>query len=300
MMPGIDFLMGKDVGKISQEKEERANQLRKDVMALIETNFTQIAFDDIYDAEWFKNIEKQLPEEMKRGGVYYTWIENQGKKIPLIIISTIDPKTGAAIAGIQKFGEVTEARYSQAKDAMGGKEWRSDLLYSSTAIVATIDGTTDAIAWYYKGKMIRSIPSFFGMFTDPATKAALANGANYIDVVVNLSYIKNNDYNELKKEISRLVHVARKEQINIVLEASALSRDELEKAVKICIKCKVDFIMTNTGFGSGGATPELVQFLKEIINNKCGIKVAGGITTREEAWNLLRSGASIVATSREV
>ena len=132
------------------------------------------------------------------------------------------------------------------------------------------------------------------------TKRAFANGASYVDVVINLSNIKNNDMGALKREVARLVHLARKEQINIVLETSALSRDEIEKVVKVCTKCKVDYIMTNTGFGNGGATPEAVAMLKEMVNNKCGIKAAGGISTREEVWNLLRSGASLVATSREV
>ena len=131
-------------------------------------------------------------------------------------------------------------------------------------------------------------------------KRAFASGADYIDAAINLSNAKTKNYGALKKEIARMVHIARKQQINIIIETSALDRDEIEKVIKICAKCKVDYIMTNTGFGSGGATPEAVEMLKEIAADKVGIKAAGGITTREQVWALIRSGATLVATSREV
>ena len=131
-------------------------------------------------------------------------------------------------------------------------------------------------------------------------KRALSSGADYIDVAINLSYARNKDTNALKKEISRLVHVARKSQINIIIETSALSREEIEKIIKICARSKVDFVMTNTGFGASGASPESVEMLKELAGDKMGIKAAGGITTREQVWALLRSGATLIATSREV
>jgi len=131
-------------------------------------------------------------------------------------------------------------------------------------------------------------------------KRAFANGADYIDVTINLSNAKNKNYAALKKEISRMVHIARKNQINIIIETSALDRDEIERIIKLCAKSKVDFIMTNTGFGSNGATPEAVEMLKELSGDRMGIKASGGVTTRDQVWALIRSGATLVATSREV
>lgn len=132
------------------------------------------------------------------------------------------------------------------------------------------------------------------------TKHAISCGADYIDVALNLANVKSKDWASVKKEIARMVHVARKIQINIIVELSALGRDEIEKVVKLCAKSKVDFVMTNTGFGSGGVSPESVEFLKNMADGRCGIKASGGVASREEAWNLIRSGANLIATSREI
>ena len=131
-------------------------------------------------------------------------------------------------------------------------------------------------------------------------KRAISCGVDYIDVAINLANVRSKDFGAVKKEVARMVHVARKIQINVIIEVSALSHDEIERVVRICTKSRVDFVMTNTGFGSGGVSPESVEFLKNIADGRCGIKAAGGVSTREEAWNLLRSGANLVATSREI
>ena len=129
---------------------------------------------------------------------------------------------------------------------------------------------------------------------------AFFDGADYIDVVVNMGYVKTGDFSALKKEITRMVRTARRKEINVVLETSALSRDEIEKVCRLCARCKVDAVMTNTGFGSGGTGPEVVEMFANILNGKCKVKAAGGIATKEDVFNVLRAGASIVGTSREV
>lgn len=103
-----------------------------------------------------------------------------------------------------------------------------------------------------------------------------------------------------KKEVSRLVRIARKKQIGIMIESSALNREQLEKLCKICQKCKVDYIYTHTGFGSAGASAEIVQTLVQMLQNKCQVVACGGISSREEAWTMLRAGATQIATSREL
>lgn len=131
-------------------------------------------------------------------------------------------------------------------------------------------------------------------------KHAFFDGADYIDAVINVSLIKKGDFGALKKEISRLVRTARRKEINIVLEASALSREEVEKVCKLCTKCKVDSVMTNTGFGSGGVSAEVVEVFVNSLGKKCGVKAAGGIATKEDAILALRAGATKIGTSREI
>ena len=131
-------------------------------------------------------------------------------------------------------------------------------------------------------------------------KRAFADGADYIDCVINLAFVKNGEYAMLKKEISRMVRCARKHEIKVIIETSALTRDEIEKVCKICVKCKVDYIMTSTGFGAGGACPEIVQVIKSIVSDKIKIKASGGVATKEDVWNLIRAGAERIGTSREV
>lgn len=131
-------------------------------------------------------------------------------------------------------------------------------------------------------------------------KRALNAGADYIDCVINLANVKMGNFVAVKHEISRFVRAARRHEINVIIETSALSRDEIERVCKICAKCKVDNVMTSTGFGSGGASPEVVEVLKQTLNSRCGIKASGGVSSREDALNLLRAGATLIATSREV
>ena len=131
-------------------------------------------------------------------------------------------------------------------------------------------------------------------------KRAFSQGADFVDCVIDLVNVKDGDFSAVKKEISRLVRAARRHEINIVIETSALQRDELERLCKICSKCKVDHVMTSTGFGTSGATPEVVEVMKRSLGSKTKIKAAGGVSSREDVWNLLRAGASRIATSREV
>lgn len=131
-------------------------------------------------------------------------------------------------------------------------------------------------------------------------KKAFVDGADEIDAVVNLSAVKSGNFSLVKNEISRLVRAARKHIVKIIIEVSALNRDEIFRLCKICAKAKVDFVKTSTGFGSGGATPEVVDTLRVALAGKCEIKASGGISTRDEVINLIRAGATRIGTSREI
>ena len=79
-----------------------------------------------------------------------------------------------------------------------------------------------------------------------------------------------------------------------------LSKQEIIKISQLCVKCKIDYVKTSTGFADGGATPEVVEIIKSAVKDKCGIKASGGIQNKVQAVNLLRAGATRIGTSREL
>lgn len=131
-------------------------------------------------------------------------------------------------------------------------------------------------------------------------KHALKQGADEIDVVIAISRVKEGDYLYLRQELLKLRRVCRKSVLKVCIETALLSKQEIEKVSMLCVKCRVDYIMTSTGFAGGGATPEIVEIIRNVVKNKCGIKACGGVETKVQAVNLLRVGATRIGTSREI
>ena len=131
-------------------------------------------------------------------------------------------------------------------------------------------------------------------------RLAISDGADEVDVVAPISRIKNGDWRYVKDEISRIVRSAKGRVVKVVVETACLTKGEIEKICQICVRAKVDFIMTSTGFANGGATPEVVEIIKNVVKNKCGIKASGGISGVNDAMNLVRMGANRIGTSWKI
>ncbi len=131
-------------------------------------------------------------------------------------------------------------------------------------------------------------------------KRAIKDGADEFDVVAPISRIKEGDWGHVKNEISRLRKATKKKVLKVIIETALLTRTEIEKVSVICSKCRVDFVKTSTGFADGGASPEVVEIIRNAIKKSCGIKASGGIATKAQAINLLRAGATRIGTSREI
>ena len=131
-------------------------------------------------------------------------------------------------------------------------------------------------------------------------KRAIKDGVDEIDAVITLSKIKMNDWSYLKIELGRLRRACRKKILKVVIETAVLTKQEIEKISILCARARVDYIMTCTGFADGGASPEVVDIIRAVIKNKCGIKASGGIETKAQAVNLIRIGANRIGTSREI
>ena len=131
-------------------------------------------------------------------------------------------------------------------------------------------------------------------------KQAINDGADELDVVINIGAAKQGAWDYVKNELSRIVRVSRGRVVKAIIETCYFDKDEITKLCKVCLKAKVDYIKTSTGYGTGGATPEVITCIANATLNKCKIKASGGIRTAKQAEDLIRAGASRVGTSIQI
>ncbi len=129
-------------------------------------------------------------------------------------------------------------------------------------------------------------------------KQAILDGADEIDFVVNIGKVKEGDFSYIKNELSRIRKATKGNIIKCILETCYLSKEEIVKVCKLCVKCKIDFVKTSTGFGTAGANFEDVNLMLQTVGTECLVKASGGIRTREVAIELLNMGVKRIGTSR--
>lgn len=127
---------------------------------------------------------------------------------------------------------------------------------------------------------------------------AIADGADELDVVINIAKAKEGDFSYVKDELSRIVRISKGRIIKAVIETCYFTRDEIRNICKACVRAKVDGVMTSTGYGTGGANVEDVSFLYQILEGKCFVKASGAIRSRAQAEELIRAGAIRIGTSK--
>lgn len=129
---------------------------------------------------------------------------------------------------------------------------------------------------------------------------ALAEGAQELDMVINIGYLKDGQWDSVEKEISSVVQAAAGQRgwvVKVIIETCYLTDLEKRTAVEIIKSAGADFVKTSTGFGSGGAKVEDVALLHQAAQGRLQIKAAGGIRTREKAIALIKAGATRLGTS---
>ena len=125
----------------------------------------------------------------------------------------------------------------------------------------------------------------------------IENGADEIDMVINVGWLKSKNYNAVRDEIKTLKKAIGDHVLKVIIETCFLTNKEKEIACTLAIEAKADYVKTSTGFGTGGATPEDVALMKRIVGNKAKIKASGGIKTHEEALKYIELGVSRIGTS---
>jgi len=130
-------------------------------------------------------------------------------------------------------------------------------------------------------------------------KRAVDDGADEIDVVVNLCAVKNGNWKYVRDDIDRIATAARlrSKVIKVILETGLLTEQEITKLCEICLDVCPDFVKTSTGVTGEGATVPVVRLLHDLLKDRVKIKASGGIRTREEAERLIEAGAKRIGCS---
>ncbi len=132
------------------------------------------------------------------------------------------------------------------------------------------------------------------------TGEAVKNGADEIDMVVNIGVLKDKDYQYVTREIKSVVRAAKKRPVKVIIEIGYLDKKEIEKVCRIIKKAKADFVKTNTGYGPIGNKVSDIKLMRRIVGQKFGIKASGGIHNYQQARTLIKAGANRIGTSHGV
>lgn len=131
-------------------------------------------------------------------------------------------------------------------------------------------------------------------------KDAIEKGADEIDMVINIGYLKSKNYVAVFKDISDVKLAIGRTPLKVIIEISELSKNEIIKASEICLDAKVDFIKTSSGFTKSGATLTAVKIIKKTVRDNAKIKASGGIRDYETAKKYIDVGADRIGTSSGV
>jgi deoxyribose-phosphate aldolase len=139
----------------------------------------------------------------------------------------------------------------------------------------------------------------------PAAKAyeareAVRQGAQEIDMVINLGALKSRDYETVFEDICRVVKAAHPAGVKVILETGALDTEQKIIGCTLAKLAGAAFVKTSTGFGPGGATVEDVALMRQVVGPEMGVKASGGVRTREDAEKMARAGANRLGASASV
>lgn len=129
------------------------------------------------------------------------------------------------------------------------------------------------------------------------TKDAISNGADEIDMVMNIGALKDKNYDLVRDDVKAVVEAANGTLVKVILETCLLTEDEIKKACELCVEVKADYVKTSTGFSTRGATIEDVQIMKAAVQGKAKVKAAGGVRTHEDMVKIVEAGADRIGTS---
>ncbi|HFR3405057.1 deoxyribose-phosphate aldolase [Streptococcus suis] len=132
------------------------------------------------------------------------------------------------------------------------------------------------------------------------TKDAISNGADEIDMVINIGALKTGNYDLVLEDIKAVVEASGDKLVKVIIEACLLTDDEKVKACQLSQEAGADYVKTSTGFSTGGATVADVALMRKTVGPDMGVKASGGARSYEDAIAFIEAGASRIGASSGV
>lgn len=132
------------------------------------------------------------------------------------------------------------------------------------------------------------------------TKDAIKNGAEEIDMVINIAKAKEHNFLYVEEEIHAIKEACGKTLLKVILETCLLTDEEIKECSLASKRAGADYVKTSTGFSTGGATVHAVKLMRETVGNDLGVKASGGVHNKKEALEMIDAGASRIGASSGV
>ena len=126
---------------------------------------------------------------------------------------------------------------------------------------------------------------------------AIENGADEIDMVINVGALKDKEYDYVKSEIEQVRNVLDGKVLKVIIETCYLTDEEKVKCCELSVEAGADFVKTSTGFGTGGATKEDVALMKKAVGDKAEVKASGGVRDKKGFEDMVAAGATRIGCS---
>ena len=163
-------------------------------------------------------------------------------------------------------------------------------------VAAELKGTginTCCVVGFPLGAMITEAKAF-------EAKAAVAAGADEVDMVINIGAIKDKDMAFVEQDIKAVVEAAKPAIVKVIIETCLLTDEEKREACRCAVRAGADYVKTSTGFSTGGANVHDVALMRETVGPDVGVKASGGVRTHEDADKMIKAGATRLGTSSGV
>lgn len=176
--------------------------------------------------------------------------------------------------------------------------------FASVCINPSFIETAKQILKNTKVKICTVIGFPLGQMTTKAkvfeTMDAIKNGAQEIDMVINVAKLKDRNYSYVKNEISQIKKCCGLKILKVIIETCLLTKQEIVKVCLLAKQAHADFVKTSTGFSLAGAKIEDVKLMRKTVGSKMGVKASGGVRSYADAIAMINAGASRIGTSNGI
>ncbi|MFJ7697511.1 deoxyribose-phosphate aldolase [Lysinibacillus fusiformis] len=163
----------------------------------------------------------------------------------------------------------------------------SELLQGSDVLVCTVIG-------FPLGANTPAVKAF-------EVKDAIANGANEVDMVINIGALKDKNYDLVQADIAAVVEAAKGSAlVKVIIESCLLTDEEKVKACELAVAAGADYVKTSTGFSTGGATAADIALMRKTVGPDLGVKASGGVRSLEDMKSMVEAGATRIGASSGV